>query len=577
MSTVANESKPEKVDVCVYGGTSAGVIAATQVQHMGHTVVLISPTAHLGGLTSGGLGFTDMGDERILGGLARDYFHRVWAWYQDDSAWNWEPKSKFSNKGQHGQALNDQLQVATSFEPHVAESIFMKLVQENKIEVVPARLDLKNGVIKEGARITGLRTEDGRVFQAAVFIDATYEGDLMAKAGVSYVTGREPNSQYGEANNGIQTAKATINQLPTGIDPYVVKGDPKSGLLPGVNADAGGPDGAGDAKIQSYCYRMCLTDLPANRVEVTKPDSYRESDYELLFRAIEQGQKARFFKLSLLPNRKTDSNNDSGLSTDLIGFNYDYPEADYAARAKIEAAHRDWQLGLIWTLQHSPRVPEAIRESLAAWGLPKDEFADTGHFPPTLYVREARRMLTDYVVTENLIRDSSSVAHSIGMGAYTLDSHNTQRYVDASGPRPQRRRCAKPHQRALQNRLRLHRSTREGVHESARAGLRLGVAHRVWLHPHGASVHDPGPECRDGGRAFDRRQGAGPASRLRETQGAARCRWAGAGVAAAVRRCREIDTGHALTSAATTPSVEAASRASRADRSSHRRRVPSAG
>jgi hypothetical protein len=433
MTAQANDPAPEKVDVCVYGGTSAGVIAAVQVHRMGHSVVLISPTTHLGGLTSGGLGFTDMGNERILGGLARDYFHRLWAWYQDDSAWNWEPKSKFSNKGQHGAALNDQLQVATSFEPHVAEAIFMKLVQENQIKVVPARLDLKNGVIKDGARISGLRTEDGRVFKATVFIDATYEGDLMAKAGVSYTMGREANSQYGENGNGIQTVKATINQLPPGIDPYVVKGDPKSGLLPGVNADAGGADGSADKKIQAYCYRMCLTDVPANRVMVTKPDSYKESDYEILFRAIEQGQKARFFKLSLLPNRKTDSNNDSGISTDLIGYNYDYPEADYSTRAKIEAVHRDWQLGLIWTLQHSARVQEAIRDSLAAWGLPKDEFTDTGHFPPTLYVREARRMLTDYVVTENLIRDSSSVTHSIGMGAYTLDSHNTQRYVDATG------------------------------------------------------------------------------------------------------------------------------------------------
>jgi len=424
---------PARVEVCVYGGTSAGVIAAVQAHKMGRSVLLISPTVHLGGLTSGGLGFTDMGNERILGGLSRDYFHRVWAYYQNDSAWTFEPHSQYKNKGQSGPALNDKLQIATAFEPHVAEAVFQQFITENKIQVVHARLDLKNGVVKEGARLTGLRTEDGHVYQADVFIDATYEGDLMAKAGVNYTVGREANAQYGESLNGIQAAKATGHQLPMGIDPYVIKGDPKSGLLPGVHPNAGGEDGAGDKYIQAYCYRMCLTDVPENRITVEKPDGYKASDYELLFRVIEQKQPSSYFKLSLLPNRKTDSNNNSGVSTDYIGMNYDYPEADYAARERIETAHKMWQLGLIWTLQNDPRVPQATRDKLQPWGLPKDEFTDTGHWPFQLYIREARRMVNDHVVTELLVRDSSSVQHSIGMGAYTLDSHNTQRYVDAGG------------------------------------------------------------------------------------------------------------------------------------------------
>jgi hypothetical protein len=426
-----NSGTPDQVDICVYGGTSAGVMAAVQAHQMGRTVVLISPTVHLGGMTSSGLGFTDMGNNRILGGLARDYFHRIWAWYQQDSAWTLEPRSKFGNKGQGGPALNDQLQIAISFEPHVAEAVFRQFITENNIQVVQARLDLKNGAIKDGTRLTGLRTEDGHVYHAAVFIDASYEGDLMAVAGVKYTVGREANAQYGESHNGIQAKGASKNELSPGIDPYVVKGDPKSGLLPGVNADAGGLDGTTDKRVQAYCYRMCLTDLPDNRVMVEKPPGYKDSDYEILFREIEAKPKPDFLKLSRVQNRKTDTNNNGGISTDYIGKADDYPEADYVARARMEEAHKNWQLGLIWTLQNHPRVPQAIRNFYAKWGLAKDEFTDTGNWPPQLYIREARRMIGDYVLTEPLIRDSSSVSRSIGMGAYTLDSHNVQRYVGA--------------------------------------------------------------------------------------------------------------------------------------------------
>jgi hypothetical protein len=213
----------------------------------------------------------------------------------------------------------------------------------------------------------------------------------------------------------------------------VTEGDPSSGLLPGVNAEAGGKDGTADKLIQAYCYRLCLTKVPKNSVEVEMPAGYKESDYELLFRAIEHKQTSGFFTFSRIPNDKTDTNNENGISTDYIGMNDDYPEDDYATRARIEQAHKKWELGLIWTLQNSPRVPAAIRNSLRGLGLARDEFTDTDNWPPELYIREARRMVSDYVVTESVIRNSSSVEHSIGMGAYTLDSHNAQRYVDAKG------------------------------------------------------------------------------------------------------------------------------------------------
>jgi hypothetical protein len=288
------------------------------------------------------------------------------------------------------------------------------------------------GVIKDGPRITAIVADDGRIFRGKVFIDATYEGDLMAGAGVSYTVGREPNSRYGETLNGVQTKHATKNQLPRDIDPYRVKGVPASGLLPNINQNPG-KEGAGDRKIQAYCFRMCLTDVPENRVPIEKPEGYDESQYELLFRAIEAGQTGGFFKLALMPNRKTDSNNSGGISCDFIGMNHDYPEADYAVRQRIVKAHETWQKGLVWTLQNHPRVPEALRSEYRKWGLPRDEFIDNGHWPHQLYIREARRLVGDYVMTQHHCQRRRVAEDSIGMAAYTMDSHNVQRYVDEHG------------------------------------------------------------------------------------------------------------------------------------------------
>lgn len=419
-------------EVVVYGDASGGVVAAVQAARMGKRTVLVSQYGHLGGMTSSGLGWTDLGNPAILGGIAREFYHRLYLHYQDDSAWVFESRGEFQNLGQGAPALDEQTLLASTFEPRVAEGVFDRLVTEAGVVIVRGRLDLSRGVTKPGARIEALHLEGGETIRGKVFIDASYEGDLLAAAGVSYRTGREANSEFGETGNG-NTGPSEKHQLPDGVDPYVVSGDPASGLLPGVNPEIGGPVGSADGRLQAYCYRMTLTDVAANRVAIEKPKNYREAEYELLFRSIEAGQTRVFFTTSPMPNRKTDTNNNGGVSTDYIGRNYgegwDWSTLDHAARERLAAEHRDWQLGLFWTLQHHPRVPEAIRRRVARWGLAADEYRANGNWPYNLYVREARRMASDFVMTEGHCRGEAPVDDPIGLGAYTLDSHNAQRCV----------------------------------------------------------------------------------------------------------------------------------------------------
>lgn len=421
-----------KYDVVVYGGTSGGIVAAISAHREGKSVLLVSPDKHLGGLTSNGLGWTDLGKRVILGGLAREFYHRIWRHYQDPRAWMTNGRIDKSF-GQHGPAIDDAAQLMFVFEPKVAESVFKRWLDEEKISVVRGRLDLVQGVIKKGPRILSIRTEEGQYFFADIFIDATYEGDLMALAKVSYTIGREDASKYDESINGLRVTLATKNQLPSGIDPYLKKGDSSSGLLPGVNPRPTVPDGTGDGRVQAYCFRMCLTDNPENRLKIEKPQGYDERDYEILFRAIEAGQKNSFLSFSPMPNKKTDSNNSGGISTDLIGGSQDYPDGDYITRERICRAHEKWQRGLLWTLQHHPRIPEIIRNFHAKWGLPKDEFTDNGNWPSALYIREGRRMVGDYVLTQSTPEKNVPAKRSIGLGAYAMDSHHVQRIVGANG------------------------------------------------------------------------------------------------------------------------------------------------
>jgi hypothetical protein len=443
----AGPTQEQAYDVVVYGGTSGGVVAAVEVARQGRTVVLIEPGRHLGGLSSGGLGATDIGVKQSIGGLAREFYERVFRYYAEPKAWRFGTCEEYLalRKGWAGD------ESWWMFEPHAAEAVFRQLVAEARVPVVfGERLDLQRGVVKTNGRIVRIVMESGRTFAGRTFIDASYEGDLMAKAGVRYAVGREPNARYGERLNGVQPHREHeryyfYHQFMAPVDAYVRRGDPASGLLAGVGADGPGEAGVGDQRIQAYCFRTCLTDRPDNQVPIAKPTGYDPRRYELLFRYYEAGfegipvdpiRQLRPQGLSpgaFLPNRKTDNNNVHAVSVDNTGMNYAYPDGDYATRAKIIEEHRLYQQGLYWALAHEPRVPAAVRREMGRWGLAKDEFVDNGHWPHQLYVREARRMQSDVVMTEHHCLGLQVAADSIGMASYGMDSHNVQRYVDEYG------------------------------------------------------------------------------------------------------------------------------------------------
>jgi len=419
-------------DVVVYGATSSGVVAAIQVARMGRSVVIVEAGKHVGGLTASGLGWTDSGDKRVIGGLAREFYQRVKRHYDEPSAW------------MHGRAEDyDRYRPADdamwTFEPHVAERILLEWLEEHDVPVhFGERLDRgKGGVIldeSEPPRLSAFITESGRRCCGTVFIDATYEGDLMAAAGVSHTVGREANSTYGETLNGVERVwNISSHRFVVDVDPYARPGDPASGLLPGLDPGPYPADGEGDHRVQAYCYRMCMSDVPENRIPFPKPADYDERLYELLLRNFEAGDLRLPLKLDRMPNGKTDTNNSGAVSTDSIGQNYAYPEASYDERARILARHESWQKGLMWTLANHPRVPESIRERMSSWGLAADEFEGSGGWPHQIYVREARRMLADHVMTELDCRRLHETPMPVGMGSYNMDSHNCMRYVTERG------------------------------------------------------------------------------------------------------------------------------------------------
>lgn len=416
-------------DVVVYGGTSAGVIAAIQCRQMGKTVVLIEPGRHLGGLTSGGLGATDIGNKAAIGGLAREFYRRVGWHYQQPSAWKWQKREDYRSPRQRPGEVE-----MWTFEPHVAEEIYRQWIREAQVPVVfGERLDLRRGVHKHGQRIVAITMESGQEFRGKVFIDATYEGDLMARAGVPYHVGREANRVYNETLNGVQKANAIHHQFIKLVSPFVVPGDRSSGLLPLVQSEPPGEDGEGDRRVQAYCFRMCTTDVPENRRPWPRPDGYDERTYELLLRNFEAGDHRVPWNPVWMPNRKTDTNNNYAISTDYLGANYDYPDGDYATRARIIADHKRYQMGLMYTLANHPRVPEEVRKEFQRLGLARDEFTDNDNWPPQLYIREARRMISDYVMNQNHCQQRIVAEDPVGLGAYNMDSHNVQRYVTPDG------------------------------------------------------------------------------------------------------------------------------------------------
>jgi hypothetical protein len=434
----SQKSTPDKqfsADVIIYGGNSAAVTAAVQVIKMGKSVILVSPDRHLGGLTSSGLGWTDTGNKAVIGGLSRDFYHRLYLHYQEDSAWIWQDRSEYGNRGQGNVALDGENRTMWIFEPHAAEQVFEDLVSEYQIPVHrDSWLDREQGVRMEDGALVSIRTLDGITYEGQVFIDATYEGDLMAAAGVSYTVGRESTGQYGEQWNGVQTGVFHHgHHFQSDISPYVIPGDPGSGVLPRISTEDPGTYGSADHRVQAYCFRMCLTDDPENRVAISRPPDYDSTQYELLRRVFASGWREVFQKFDPIPNHKTDVNNHGPFSTDNIGMNYDYPDASYERRREIIQEHTSYQKGLLWFLTSDPAVPAEIREEMGRWGYAGDEFTDNGYWPHQIYVREARRMVGDFVMTENEVLGRVPVEQSVGMGSYTMDSHNVQRYIKPDG------------------------------------------------------------------------------------------------------------------------------------------------
>lgn len=437
----------KEVDICIYGGTSAGVIAAYTAQQSGKSVLLIEPGRHLGGMSSGGLGFTDIGNKYVVQGLALDFYRRLGTHYGKLEQW--------------------------IFEPSVAETIFNDYINRAGVEVwYENRLA---GVEKQDNAITSITLENSkhpdnatnRKVRAKIFIDCSYEGDLLARSGVSYIVGREANKQYGETYNGVELMDR--HQFPDGIDPYRIKGDSTSGLIYGINSAPVNPNGTGDKKVQAYNFRITLTNRPENRIPITKPDNYDPSRYELLLRLKESrpwNKHTDVFIWSDMPNGKTDINNFGGFSTDVIGENWNYPDAGYEERARIWKFHEDYTKGLLYFVGHDERIPESIRNQMLEWGYPKDEYVDNGHWTHQLYVREARRMIGELVMTQHHCQGRETVTDGIGWAAYTMDSHNCDRHVvngmvknegnveiGGFGPYPISYRAITPKQNEVQNLL----------------------------------------------------------------------------------------------------------------------------
>jgi len=401
-------------DICIYGGTSSGIIAACAADRLGKSTILIEPEKHLGGLTSGGLGATDIGNKFAITGMAREFYRQIGKHYGEFERW--------------------------TFEPHVAENLFISMISESKVKQLNEFRILSSS--REGTRVKEILTEScGKFFfrikkciRARIFIDCSYEGDLMAKCGIGYAIGRESNPVYGETLNGVELRDK--HQFPDSIDPYIEKGNPKSGLLWGICQDSLQVNGTGDKKVQAYNFRLCITRNKNNFIAISKPSGYDPAHYELLKRLIEKKKKSGkalnlgdYMHIQEMPNGKTDINNNGAFSTDFINMSWSYPEASYSRREKIKTEHVNYIKGFLYFLGHDDKVPLELRNQMLQWGYTKDEFIDNNGFPYQMYIRESRRMIGEYVMTEKNCTGELKTSDGIGMAAYTMDSHNCQRIV----------------------------------------------------------------------------------------------------------------------------------------------------
>ena len=391
------------IDVLVYGGTPGGVIAAVAAARAGADVALIEPSAHVGGMMSNGLSWTDRGDVGVIGGIVDEFFDRT-------------------------QALEGSVRGRYAFQPKTAEAVFKQMLSQAGVTVYYGERLAEGGgaVTKSGTRITAIRLESGASLAAHVFIDASYEGDLLARAGVAYRVGREAVEEFGEPLAGVRPAQVVMS-VPPGLDP-------------GFPLSAPGPVGSADERIQGSNYRLCLSTNAANQVPFPQPAGYDPARYDINVEYWSQlaasGQSPNLhwaMHVDLLVNQKWDLNEFALLSLGLPGANHGYPEGTYAQRTAIDAYHEDYQKGFLYFLANDPNVPSALQDQVNAFGLCADEFTDNESWPRLLYLREGRRMVGRHVLTQLDIGTLRSKPDIIGMASYRLDSHAVSRWIDGQG------------------------------------------------------------------------------------------------------------------------------------------------
>ena len=415
-AAAALAQSPPSYDLIVYGGTAGGAMTAVAAAREGLNVLLIEPGRHIGGMATGGLSRTDFGRKEVIGGDALEFYWRVGLKYDI------------------GRFAQD---VAWFYEPRAGEEALRDMLHESRVRLLlGTRLRERNGVVKSGARLMSITTEDGKTYTARLFSDSSYEGDLMAQAGVSYTWGRESRAQYGESLAGV-AEHSPKHQFLDRISAY----DSQHHLLPEISPEPKGATGSGDKKVQAYNFRMIMSDDPANSVPMPEPPGYNPHRYELLALRL-AGESKRLGRSPVLheevliapiPNHKADFNNQGPFSTDYIGASWDYPDGSYKRRAEIWQAHVNYTKGFFYFLAHDPRVPKPLQDEMIRWGLAKDEFVDTGNWPNQLYIREGRRMTGEFVMTQKDVQTDITKPDPIGMGSYNSDSHNVQRFVTPEG------------------------------------------------------------------------------------------------------------------------------------------------